>query len=235
MLSSAAFAQQSLYDTSFGELGVGESKASIVLIPFNDNESSLYSNLSWTYGLTDRIWLQVRGATASKETVNGGGGAVRTGGSDLEFRVMTRSEQLFLALGASLPDTPAQDQVAGTFQGGLIADFEDGGQVVLALTGVTSEDVTLVGFGAGLSKALKGGLSLDASATFLVRGENTVNLGSLNREREPLFGLGLSYKFDEDVKFRIGYGNSVGTTTGFALSPRLGAGGGLYFGAEVKF
>ena len=235
ILSSAASAQHSLYDSSSYQLGVGDSKVEIVLIPFDGNESSLYSNLSWTYGLTDRVMLQIRGSVADKETIAAPGGSILTGGSDIEVRLMTRADILFLALGAAIPDTGAQDEAAGTFQVGVMSDFNEDDHIMLAVTGVTSDEVTLVGFGGGVKKTLSNGLGFDASATFILRGDNTISLGTSALEHEPLFAYGLSYQATEQVNLRLGYGNSIGVTTGFSLTPRLGGGGGLYLGAQVKF
>ncbi len=236
VLTSIASAQTGLYNSSsLGSSEPGTSTLSLQLNPFRGNESSPYYSLEYTYTWSQMLSFQLRGTTASRETFMIGGNPFLTGGSDIEFRVLGVREQFFGSIGVAKPDTPAQDKVVGTFQIGVRSDVEEAGQFLLALSGVTSDDVTVVGFGGGFSKSLENGFGIDASATVIVKGDNTVSTSLGVPIRETLFSLGASYQVDEQLSFRLGYGNSLGLTTGFALTPRLGAGGGLFFGAQVKF
>lgn len=231
-LAVCASAQTGLYDSAHtGDLEQGKSRFQFQLNPYSGNESSPYYSLSYTYNWSRQFAFQLRGSAAKRSTFNG----VRTGGSDIEFRVIGGTENYFFAVGAALPDTPAQDTLTGTFQAGLQAKTDETSTIMLGLTGLTSDEVTLIGFGGGFESQLGKGLTADGSVTILVRGDNTVNLGSGLTERESVYSLGLGYRVDEQLSFRLGYGNSIGKTTGFSLTPRLGAGGGLYFGAEVRF
>lgn len=232
VLAICASAQSGLYDTAFdGDLEQGQSRVQFQLNPYSGNESSPYFSLAYTYNWSNLFAFQFRGTTAKRSTFNG----VRTGGSDLEFRVLGGTKDYFFAVGASLPDTPANDNLAATFQAGVRAAADENTQLLFGLSGLTSDDVTLIGIGGGFESRLANGLSFDGGVTIIVRGDNTLNLNTGALERESLYSLGVGYQVDEQLSFRLGYGNSLGLTTGMSLTPRLGSGGGLFFGAQVKF
>ncbi len=234
LLSSMTFAQSSLYDHS-AKSGNNNGESHLVLgaSTFTSPEKSPYGNFSYSNSLAFGFPLVLRGTFAGKENAFG---VTKTGGSDVELLTRFNYSKWLISLGVSLPSTPAQEKVAGTFQVGIKGDLDDeGGSVLAAVSGVTSKDVTLVAFGAGLTKNVVGGIGYDASASFIVRGNNTVDSGTGQLVRQPLFDLGLRYQVQDNMMFRFGYGNSLGNTTGFALTPNLGSGAGFSFSVGMKF
>lgn len=233
LIGSVALAQSSLYDHSAGlKLSSGESRLILGASTFSSPEVSPYGRFSYENSFMGRSFT-LRGTFAKKETAFG---SVMSGGTDFELLTRFQYAKWLLSLGVAIPNTPAQEKIAGTFQVGIKGDLDDeGGSVLAAVSGVTSKDVTLVAFGAGLTKNVMGGLGYDASATFILRGQNTVDVGTGQFVRQPLFDLGLRYQTTDRMMFRVGYGNSLGNTTGLALTPNLGSGAGFSFSVGMKF
>lgn len=92
-----------------------------------------------------------------------------------------------------------------------------------------------MGVAAGVRIPLSGDIWIDGSATAMVRGGNTVDPSTGAIDRVLVFNIGARYELGDGNAFFIGLGNKLGDTTGFSLTPRLGGGSGLQFGAEVRF
>lgn len=229
-LPLAASAQlNSLSETLNGGLENKETKVSFGVRSFDGNEASLYGDLALAYGWSRDINFVLR--ASGSERVNFGGS--RTGGTDVEFQLAWRKANLYVALGAALPSTPAQDRVAGTWTAGF-AGQEGKSAVFFGATGVTSEDVTLIGAAVALRTPLSDQLSFDASSIFMIRGENTANsAGALGEE--TVLSFALRYQFSPQQAFWVSASNALGGTTGFSMSHRVGVGFGLGAGFEVKF
>lgn len=229
-LPMASFAQLNhLSETLNGGLAEKEKKVSLSFRSFDGNEASIYGDLALAYGWSRDINLYLRASGSERKTV----GAIRTGGTDVELQMAWRKANLYVALGAALPSTPAQDRVAGTWTIG-VAGQEGKSSAFFGATGVTSDDVTLVGAAVALRTPLSEQLSLDASSIFMIRGENTASIGG-NLEDQTVLSFALRYQFSDKQTFWVSASNALGGTTGFSMSHRLGAGFGLGAGIEVKF
>ncbi|MCB0825053.1 MAG: hypothetical protein KDC26_02585 [Armatimonadetes bacterium] len=201
---------------------------------FSGGESSFYGSFGYYHPLSSDLVIKVGGAFASRSTTVRGLVATETGGTDVEVKGIWYKGNWYAAVGASLPNTPAQTKAAGTFQVG-VRSINDNGSAALSLVGVTSKDVSLMGVAAGVRIPLSGDIWIDGSATAMVRGGNTVDPSTGAIDRVLVFNIGARYELGDGNAFFIGLGNKLGDTTGFSLTPRLGGGSGLQFGAEVRF
>lgn len=230
ILGAGSFAHaQVLADVLSDPLSGGQFSMGVSASSFRNGESATYGNLILGYGWREDIEFRFRASGARRSTF----GSVRTGGTDLELQGVYHRGFFYAALGIALPDTPAQDRAAGTFTVGLRQRNETG-TLFYGVTGVTSEDVTLVGVGASLEVPVGEKFGLQAGVVFPVRGDNT-RLSTGASERENLLSIGARYRHDERQSFFVGFSNALGRTTGFGLTPKLGSGLGFHAGIEVRF
>jgi|GEM_PF-4353526 len=218
-----------LSDTLDSKLGKGEREAKLSFRSFSEDEAKIYGNLALYYGFSDSLDFVLRASAAEFTNV----GLTRTGGVDIEFQAIWRKNNIYVALGAAKPSTPAQDMVAATWTAGWQGE-DEGRSVFFGTTGLTSDDVTMIAASVALRTPLSDKLSFDASSLFMIRGENTSNLLG-NLEKEPVFNFALRYQLDGGNSVWLSAGNSLGDTTGFSLSHRIQRGFGLGAGLKVKF
>lgn len=218
-----------LSDTLDGRMAKGDRSVKLSFRSFNENEASVYGNLGLYFGFSDDIQFVLRASAAQRTTV----GAIRTGGSDVEFQAIWRKHNMYLAVGAAQPSTPAQDKAAFTYTAGVCG--QDGtNSVFFGVSSVTSKDVTILAAAVAYRMGFADGWSFDSTAMFMMRGENTANVAGV-LESEPVFNFGLRYQFDDRQSFFLSAGNSLGDTTGFSLSHRIQKGFGVGAGLQVKF
>lgn len=201
---------------------------------FTSGESSFYGSFGYYHPLSSELVIKLGGAFASRSTTVRGAVSTETGGTDFEVKGIWYQGHWYAAVGASLPDTPAQTNAAATFQFGL-RSINENGSAAVSVVGVTSDDVSLMGVAAGVRIPLAGDIWIDGSATAMVRGGNTINPNTGAIVRVLVFNVGARYELGAGNAIFIGLGNKLGDTTGFSLTPRLGGGSGLQLGAEVRF
>ncbi|MFM9873040.1 MAG: hypothetical protein ACKVQS_06190 [Fimbriimonadaceae bacterium] len=230
MVPLAASAQVGvLSDTMSSKLGKGEKEVKLSFRSFDENEAKIYGNLAFYYGLNDSFDIVLRASGAEFTNV----GLTRTGGTDIEIQAIWRKNNIYVAVGGAKPSTPANDKPVATWTAGWQGQ-DEGRSVFFGVTGLTSDDVTIIAASAALRTPLSDKLSFDASSMFLIRGDNTADvLGNLGDE--PVFNFALRYAMDSGKSFWVSAGNSLGDTTGFSMSHRLQRGFGLGAGVQVKF
>jgi hypothetical protein len=218
-----------LSDTLSSKLGKGDKEVKLSFRSFNENEAKIYGNLAFYYGFSDSLDFVLRASGAEFTNV----GLTRSGGTDIEFQAIWRKNNVYVALGGAKPSTPSQDQAVVTWTAGWQGE-DEGRSVFFGTTGVTGNDVTLIAAAAALRTPLCDKLSFDASALFMIRGDNTADLSG-NLSDEPVFNFGLRYSMDSSKSLWLSVGNSLGETTGFSISHRIQRGFGLGAGVQVKF
>lgn len=230
MVPLAASAQVGvLSDTLKSQLGKGEKEVKLSFRSFNENEAKIYGNLALYYGFSDSIEVVLRASAAEFTNV----GLTRTGGVDVELQAIWRKNHLYVAVGGAKPSTPANDKPVATWTAGWQGQ-DEGRSIFFGVSGLTSDDVTMIGAAAALRTPLSDKLSFDASSMFMIRGDNSADLLGVLGD-EPVFNFALRYAMDPSKSFWVSVGNSLGETTGFSMSHRIQRGFGLGAGMQVKF
>lgn len=232
VLAAGALAQVgSLSETLSNKTEEGKYKLSFSATAFSDDESALYGNIGVVYGFNRDFDIMLRGSYAARTTT----GVVRTGGVDHDLQLVWRKEGLYVSAGIAVPSTPSLDNVLGVFTAGFNPTLENGGNLFLGVSGVTSDDTTLAGVGFAGSLPLKEGWYLEGSAYLIIRGDNTRDISTGNSYKSDVYSLAVKYRYDERQTFWVSASTAVGHTTGFGLTHRLGNGLGFGAGVEVKF
>lgn len=230
-VSTVAMAQVgSLSETLASQTEKGAMKLSFSARSFDKNDASVYGDLGFVYGFSDQFNFMLRASAAGEKNV----GIIRTGGSDIEVQLVFRRNSFYASLGASLPSTPSQDEAAGTYTVGFTSE-DHGSRVFLGLTGVASDSAALLGVSAALRTPITDKLSFDASTTIIARGNNAVDFTSGSLMKTDILSFALRFQATPEHAFWISASNSLGSTTGFGLSHRVGNGLGFGAGIEVKF
>jgi hypothetical protein len=206
-------------------------------------ESQDYTSLTVRYGLTNNIELGFRGVTAGIRALPIAGGAnILHGGRDAEFYAKVNAgmfgpAQLSLLGGISFPKTPAQSQGTATLSGSASIRLHDRLSVFLNPRAVFIEDNTIIGVGIGASARVADNLHVIGDWTAMVSGDNTRDTTTGARKKRDVWGgairwssAGTGPHFD----FDLGYGNAIGSTTGFSLTPGLGGSAGFYFALTAR-
>jgi len=231
LASTAAFAQVgSLSETLATQTEKGGIKLSFSATSFDKNDASVYGNLGFVYGFSDQFNFMVRASGAGRKDV----GVIETGGSDVELQLVFRRNNFYASVGASLPSTPAGNDAAGTYTIGFVGE-DHGSRVFVGLTGIASEESALLGVGATLRTPITDKLSFDAATILIARGNNTVDFNTGNLMRTDILSFALRFQATPTQAFWLSASNSLGSTTGFGLSHRIGNGLGFGAGLEVKF
>lgn len=229
--STAAMAQVgSISETLAPQTENGAKKLSFSIRSFDKNDASAYGDLGFVYGFSDQFNVMLRVSGASEKNV----GVIRTGGSDVELQLVFRKNNFYASVGASLPSTPSQDQVAATYTIGFAGE-DHGSRIFLGLTGVAADEAALLGVAAGLRTPITEKLSFDASTILIARGNNTVDFNTGTLMKTDILSFALRFQATPEHAFWISASNALGSTTGFGMSHRLGNGLGFGAGIEVKF
>jgi hypothetical protein len=206
-------------------------------------ESITYTSLSFRYGLASNIELGARGTMGAKRALLlPGGGSILFGGSDVElygkygFGTMS-GVRLGAMGGVSFPNTPAQNQATGTVGGMASIDLGRRFTATLNPRAVFLDSNNIIGIGVGGSYHASEKVHILADWTGIVSGDNTRDTTTGARKRRDVWGAAVRYASpsgDQQIELDLGYGNAIGTTTGFGLTPGLGDSAGFFFALRVR-
>jgi hypothetical protein len=206
---------------------------------FGADEDLGYFNFNGVYGLGNNWAITLNGAFADRKTKNFASGvAIRTGGSDIEVQALyglPTVPGLSLAAGVSMPSTPNQDEAFFTARAMYSHHFEqwDG---YIGASGVFRNDSTLAAITVGAETKSYNGFSFLGEFNGLISGDNTFDLNG-NKRRVSTYGVGVRYQKPGDVdmtSFLLAWTNSLGSTTGFSLTPGLNNSGALFIGVSFS-
>ena len=200
---------------------------------FGGDEDLLYAGLALHYGFAEGLEGILRASFAERKQLGlPGGGAIGHGGNDIELlaKWQPRNVRNWAGLiGVSFPDTPAQGNAVLTL--GATAATAAGSRVNLYFNphALFLEDNAIVGLGVGAHVRVSDTITLVADFTPILTGENTRDTTTGARKRSDVYGVVLRFGSPNGrTTFDLGYGNGLGSTTGFGLTPGLGGSGAFY-------
>jgi hypothetical protein len=221
-----------------GRLGIG---LDVRLMRGNNGTDN--TTLSARYGITSRLEVGIRGVTAgSRVTPVGVLGNITHGGRDAEAFAKYDfgrfgPAHLGLLAGISTPSTTSQNQAIGTLSASAAVQAGDRVTIIVNPKAVLNKGRTLVGVGGGFSARAAQNFYLVGDYTTIAAGDNTRSLTTGAAVRRDVWGAALrlhSVHNGTELMFDLGWGNAVGSTTGFSLSPGLGSAQGLYFALTAR-
>ncbi len=205
-------------------------------------EGRTYTSGTFGYGVSEGWELGVRASGAPRGDSTSGGVTIRTGGRDFEVfakHSLKSVEGLTLSLGASFPDTPAQDQNFITAGASYTVPQGDAKhRFVVGARGAMRKDSNLWGVSAGVVAPFQSGWEAVADVTAIVQGNNSLTSDG-DRARRAIFGFGVRYRpvtaeGAPSTTFTLGLSNGLGATTGFGLSSALEGKMALTLGVSVR-
>lgn len=205
---------------------------------FSDDSPTTYGNFAYTWGAGDRSDWQIRFSGGEFDQFSDGGPFILTGGTDFEFRMRAKVvsiEGLLFHLGVSFPDTRANRipaAIAGLTYERAIGENSSLYLGTMAYGGTVQ---TLWGVGAGFSTRLSNGLTLGVDGLTMIEGQNSFDTSNASPYREIIYGVVLRYQQNDRITYEFVATNSLGNTTAFAMTPKLGDSPGLGFGVKVRF
>jgi hypothetical protein len=206
---------------------------------FGGDEDLVYTSLGLHYGLGDGWEGILRGSFAErKQFALAGGNSIRHGGNDIELLVKWQpagTTRFAGLIGVAFPDTPAQRDAVLTL--GATTGTSAGDRVSLFLhpRAIFLEDNTIFGIGLGAHVRFAGSTALVADWTPVLSGDNTRRTSDGSRRRCDIYGVALRFGApDGRVAFDVGYGNGVGSTSGFGLTPGLGGSGAFFASLTLR-
>jgi hypothetical protein len=223
--------------------GKGAGAARVDVRFFGGDEDTVYTGLSASYGFGDGWAGILRGSFAGRKTFTfPSGDYIRHGGSDVEllakYRFKSNSPVAVAGLlGVSFPSTPAQSDAMLTLGVAASTPIGSGFTAYLNPRAVFIKDNTLAGIGLGVRARLSDTLFLIGDGTAVIAGDNTRRTSDGSRRQSALYGVALRFSpkakkaSDYSLGFDLGYTNSIGSTTGFGLTPGLGGGDGAFYAA----
>lgn len=202
---------------------------------FGNQEDLAYFGLGVIFGAGENANYALLLDASRVQSFTRPGLGIRHGGRDLELQVrykLADFDEFLLIGGISLPNTPSTNTPGLT--GGVIyqvplEDFDF--RVGVRFLATTDTGLAGATFAAGIP--LGEGLSLSAEATTIFAGNNTRNTTTGNAERRLVYAFALNYQASDRLSFEAGVTNSLGSTTGFALSSSLNSSPAIFIG--VKF
>jgi hypothetical protein len=209
----------------------------------NSPEDVAYTSVGVRYGLFDRMEIGVRAVTGATRRLAIPAGTISYGGQDVELygkvgASLTDRVSIAGLLGVAFPATPAQNQAILTL--GASGSFQAHDRIVFVLNprAMFQEDNITIGVGVGASARLGQGLALIGDWTFIAAGNNTRSTSTGAMIRRNVWGAALQWSSTTPeglaVSLDLGYGNALGLTTGFSLTPGLGRSDGLYLALVAR-
>jgi len=219
-------------------LDKGAGLGSVEFRGFGGDDGLFRTGVAAGYGLGDGWEIRLAGDFA--KVAYDSTGSIRYGGSDGEFLVKYGIPGMAAAsieAGESYSNTPAQPGRLSTVLGVSVGTAATKGVRLYANPKVVFLDRnSLFGLGLGAAIDLAPGVTLVGDWTPILSGENTLNASTAARERVQIYGVALRFaKVTPGLGLDLGYTNSTGQTTGFALTPGLGNSGAFYVRLTSRF
>jgi hypothetical protein len=205
---------------------------------FRGDEELTYFGANLVYGMGNGFALGLNFGTANTKSHNFGATTIRSGGRDIELQGRYSVKEvpgLTLAGGVSFPNTPAQDQTFFTGRAIYGVPFEKG-NAYFGFAGVFRGDSSITALTFGVESELASGFSLLGEVNAVVSGNNTFDRNG-NAQRVSTYGVGVRYRqagAEGSPSFMLGWGNSLGSTTGYSLSPGLNKSGAFFLGVSFS-
>jgi hypothetical protein len=201
---------------------------------FGAEEDLTYGTLQLGYGLRDNLQLMLRAGVAGEKDFTGPGFTIRHGGTDVELLAKWRPPNYpywALALGVSIPSTPAQNGVNLTTQ--LLYQRPLGSNVIVSFVpkAVFVKDNPIVGIGGGMSVRLNDMVEVVGDITGIVSGNNTRSVLTGDRIRGEVWGVALRFApraASHGLTVDLGVTNGTGGTTGLSVTPGLSGSAAIY-------
>ncbi len=207
---------------------------------FDGREENEYYSGTLNYGLGGGYDLLVRFTTAEEVSFFAGNQEFFTGGDDVEVQIR-RACALFpgavLAVGASFPDTPHQDDDETFITASLTysQNIGEGADFIYGVRTVINEGNELAGFSAGLNADISGNLSLATDVTAIIDGTNVHSMWGGNHEARMLYSAVLQLDVNDSLSLQAGITNMLGATTGMSLSAGAARTNAVVFGGTLRF